>query len=416
MTGPTAHAELGASSSSRWMACPGSVPLSRAFQRTTSSYAAEGTVAHALCETVLEGQGTLPIVGSVVEQDGYAIVVTQEMHDGVQTYVDAMQPYIDASDWHAHEQRVTILSAPFGAELYGTADCLALVPIEGKEGRYKLVVGDFKYGKGVVVKIEFNSQVLFYALAAFETLAQDIPEWLDQLESIEMVVVQPRIDGATVKKWEVELIDMLIWRDTVLFPAVRRVMDGDETLKDGDHCRFCPALSGCPLKRELAMQAAEVEFSMTEEAWVNSNSGQVYSVAELLDMAERLDKWSEAVRMDAMRLLRNGETIEGFKIVHGKSNRRWAGEDAEIMNEIVRRAGATDALVEDLVKAPELKSPAQVEKALKRHKRDPEFVMQGLVFKPEGKPTLVRDRDPRPAIAAMGGLEFEEWAAPANNE
>lgn len=409
-----AHAELGASSSARWMQCPGSVPLSRAFERTTSSYAAEGTVAHTLCEAMLTG-GEIPSSGSVVEQDGYSVLITQEMHDAVQTYADALKPYIDRAEWHGYEQRVHIHSAPEGAELFGTADAVAIVPLD-KKAR-ELVVGDLKYGKGVVVDIEFNSQVLFYALATYETLMQEEESYLlDNLRQIRMIVVQPRIDGAAIKEWVIDLIDLMIWRDTQLIPAVLRVMEGDDSLQDGTHCRFCPAISGCPLKRELALQAAATEFSIAEEVYVNSNSGEVHDVSELLTLADRLEDWIKAIRLDAMRMLREGHDIDGFKVVHGRSHRKWAGEDSEIMNELVRRSGATDRLVEDLVKPPELRSPAQVEKALKRHKRDPDQIMRDLVVKPAGKPTLVVEADPRPAIAITQGLEFDEWVAPSNDE
>ncbi|MBR3212108.1 MAG: DUF2800 domain-containing protein, partial [Firmicutes bacterium] len=49
------HAALPPSSAERWGNCPGSVTLSKQFpQDTTSTYAEEGTIAHAVAESLLD--------------------------------------------------------------------------------------------------------------------------------------------------------------------------------------------------------------------------------------------------------------------------------------------------------------------------------------------------------------------------
>jgi hypothetical protein len=250
----TAHGELGASSSARWMQCPGSVPLSRPHEGRTSGYAAEGIVAHSIAEAALSG-ASRPAVGEVLKADGRDIVVTHEMEDAIDVYLDVVTRLRNQSDWHAFEQRVVIRSA-LPAECFGTADFAALV---GKT----LHIVDFKFGKGVIVEVEDNSQALFYALAAYETF-EGIA---DTVQEIRLVIVQPRIDGARVKEWTIDLIDLLIWRDSRLLPAVGRVVEGDNSLQDGPWCRFCPALAYCPLKHRIAQEAARAAFG--------SNSGDI---------------------------------------------------------------------------------------------------------------------------------------------
>lgn len=257
-----AHAELGASSASRWMHCPGSVRLSRPYggESKASSYAAVGTVAHALAEALLSGVSG-PAVGAVIEADGHSVVVTHEMEDAVQVYLDVVIPLRKRADWHAFEQRVVIRSAPPQAECFGTADFAALVS-------HTLHIVDLKYGKGVIVEVEENAQELYYALACYETFEQIAAD----VREIRLVIVQPRIDGARTKEWTIDLLDLLIWRDSKLLPAVQRVIDGDETLNDGDWCRFCPALAYCPLKHRVAQDAARAIFSdnsgdLTPRSW-----------------------------------------------------------------------------------------------------------------------------------------------------
>jgi hypothetical protein len=159
----TAHAELGASSSTRWMRCPGSVPLSRPYESRTTAYAAEGVVAHAVAEAALSGASG-PAVGAVLKADDYDVVVTDEMKDAVDFYLDVVMPLLEQSDWHAIEQRVVIWSAS-PAECFGTADFVALID-------KTLLIVDFKFGKGVIIEVKDNCQLLFYALAAYETFAE----------------------------------------------------------------------------------------------------------------------------------------------------------------------------------------------------------------------------------------------------
>jgi hypothetical protein len=375
----TEHAELGASSSDRWMQCPGSVPLSRPYQGRTTSYAAEGAVAHAIAEAALRGSAR-PAVGTLVEVDGYDVVVTDEMEDAVDVYLDAATPLREQSDWHAFERRVVIRSALPG-ECFGTVDFAAMVD-------KTLHIVDFKFGKGVLVEVENNSQALFYALAAYETFE----EIADSVQEIRLVIVQPRIDGARLKEWTIDLIDLLLWRDNRLLPAVARAIEGDDTLRDGPWCRFCPALAYCPLKHRVAQKAARAAF--------RSNSGDISAIelADRLRLAMRLTIWIAALQDEATLFIRRGEDVPGFKLVEGRSKRAWATDHDVIWKEIVNRCGVDSFKAEELFEPPTLRSPFQVEKVLKVWQRDPKQILDGLVNQPPGIPILVADADSRPAM------------------
>jgi hypothetical protein len=393
----TQHAELGASSSARWMNCAGSVPLSRPYEGRSSVYAAEGTVAHTLAAATL-ATTRRPPVGAVLEVDGHQIIVTDEMDDAVQVYVDLVSELRGKARWSAFEQKVTIHSVPPGAECYGTADFVALVADV-------LYVVDFKFGKGVIVAVENNSQAMFYALAASETFIRGT--LTNTVREIKLQIVQPRIEGARVKTWDIDLIDLLMWRDAQLMPAVQRILDGDRSLTDGPWCRFCPGLAVCPLKHELAQEAARLAFDDPP----NSGDVSAQGIADRLQLALRLEDWANALKEEATILIHQGETVPGFKLVESRSNRKWTADDTAIAAEIARRAHLTGAQIDALYTEPELKSPAQMEKQIARWRLGKDTLL-GLAVKPPGKPALVIDADPRPPMKFMTAAEaFAQSAA-----
>ena len=80
------HATFSPSAAERWIACPGSVKLSENCPKTTSKYAEEGTLAHALAEQCLltPDKNADDFVGKRI--DGQ--LITQEMAEFVQVYVE----------------------------------------------------------------------------------------------------------------------------------------------------------------------------------------------------------------------------------------------------------------------------------------------------------------------------------------
>ena len=403
----TEHAELGASSSARWMNCAGSVLLSRPYLSLGGSgstkYAAEGTVAHTLAQAALAKE-PLPPIGTVVEVDGHQILVTQEMLDAIDVYLDICRPLLRIADDGGVEIRVRILSVPAAAECFGTADFVALI------GR-KLFIVDFKFGKGVKVEVANNSQALFYALATIETL-----DLGDKVDEIEITICQPRIDGAERQSWTIDIIDLWMWRDSKLVPAVERILADDPSLQDGYWCRFCPAHAICPLMHELAMQAAEDAFGDDLDDMRNHDDIPPEGIAERLLLMSRLEDWLASLKEHATAMIFRGETVPGWKIVEGRSRRKWADDDEAILRELVSRGGFSSTQAEKLYAPPALQSPAQIEKTLKRMKHKPAELMAGLINKPPGKPALVPEADPRPAMSVLTAREAFQMSVDQEEE
>jgi hypothetical protein len=169
------------------------------------------------------------------------------------------------------------------------------------------------------------------------------------------VIVQPRIDGARVKECTIDLIDLLIWRDTCLLPAVARIIEGDDSLKGGPWCRFCPALPYCPLKHRVAQEVAKAAFG------ANSSDTSAIELGNRLRLTTRLTDWIAALQDEATLLIRRGEDVP-FKLVTGRSKRAWAIDEEVIWKEIANRSGVDSLKAEELFEPPTLKSPFQVEK------------------------------------------------------
>jgi hypothetical protein len=115
----------------------------------------------------------------------------------------------------------------------------------------------------------------------------------------------------------------------------------------------------------------------------------------------RLQDWIVSIQEEAICQIRKGEDVPGWKLVEGRSKRAWATEDEKVRQELIKRAQVDSFKAEEFFEPPTLKSPFQVEKTLKRWKRDPKPILCGLVNQPPGKPTLVEESDPRPGRRGM---------------
>ena len=125
VTEPEQHSEIGPSGISSIILCPGKVRMSRGIERKSSFAAAEGTVAHGICEKLLNGKKA-PKIGTIIEQEGFKITVDKEMIDSCKMYLDHINDIRDgAKQFGSSEETIEkngslkFLELP---ELFGTAD------------------------------------------------------------------------------------------------------------------------------------------------------------------------------------------------------------------------------------------------------------------------------------------------------
>jgi hypothetical protein len=379
-----AHAKLSPSGAHRWMACPGSVGLEAPFPDQSSSYAAEGTLAHTLASEYLDGTGQHPFkrIGEQHDVDGFTFTVTQSMADYVDDYCRLVLDYGERGLLLV-EQRVPIghITGEEGAG--GTSDAI----IVDTTNRMLLVV-DLKYGMGVKVDAgDDNPQLMMYALGALEQCDQ-----LGEFDQVCMVIHQPRLNHVS-EHW-IYVGDLWAFKRRAA-EAAEATRQPDAPLVPGEkQCRFCKAKAVCPA---LAAEVAEVvSGSATLDEFVapDTTTGDNYlSVA--MSKVDLVEHWCKAVRAEVERRLLAGQSVDGFKLVEGrKGNRKWSSEtEVEALFKSFR-------LRQDEMYDYSLISPTKAEKLLKDTPKRWEKA-EALISRAEGKPSVAPATDKRSALAVQ---------------
>jgi hypothetical protein len=375
------------------MACPGSIREEAGKEDPTSIFAAEGTVAHQVLEACLKsGANAVGFLGQTRSADGFTFVVDQEMVDGVQMMVDYVRKVmLDAPGRVelAVERRDGLDKLNLPEPVFGTTD----VRLWGADSKHLHII-DFKYGKGVVVEVEDNEQLLIYALA--QVLAIGVKPALIRLH-----VVQPRAHHADgpIRTAEVTFEELVAFKQRVK-DAVVAVQDPNAPLNPGDHCRFCPASPTCPAQHALAVEIARTEFDAPLPEPADLDQERLLFALQHMDTVRA---WFNRVEEHAMDRIRAGADFPGFKLVRGRSNRKWKDEAA------AEKALAKAGLKKKERMTSEVLSPSQAEKALKKIGKE---LPADLWEKPEGKLTLVPEADPRPPVTALSSAQDDFAALP----
>lgn len=388
----TKHAILSASSSGRWLACPPSARLEQEFEGTTSQYAEEGRFAHQLAEYHLQHflgeltkrQLTYRVNKLKKESDFYS----QEMEDYIQVYADIAIEKINAAKAKSYdaivflEQRLDF--SPWVPEGFGTGD-LVLVA----DGVVEVV--DLKYGKGVPVSAVGNTQMRLYGLGAYQLF-----DVLYDIQTVRMTIVQPRLDNISTE--ELSSKELLAWGSEVVKPTADLAWKGEGTYSAGEHCRFCRAKCTCRARAEANLEIAKYEFRdppLLEQE----------EIADVLGQATELRSWVADVLDYALVQARDhGAHWPGWKLVEGRSNRKYVDDDA--VADVLKCAGYEHADIFEEV----LKGITKMEKLLGKKKFTELLTDAELVIKPPGKPTLVPESDKRPEIDPLASAkkDFEK--------
>jgi hypothetical protein len=384
------HAELGASNSERWINCSGSVRMERGIPNTGSDYALEGTVAHDVAERALTMKLD-PAVWLDTEIDG--VLVDEEMVEGVRLYVETVRAELAEGDELHVEVPISLAALNPPKPMYGTSDARIF-----KRVRRRLIVIDLKYGQGYAVEVVDNDQLYYYALGALLGLEEEYGSGL--VDEIELIIVQPRAahpDGA-VRRVVIPYLEIMDFALRIL-AAAERTQDPNAPLTPGRWCRFCRAKAVCPALKDQAQALARVDFAEPAAELALPTPPEHLTLEQLVKIANYGDvlvSYVGAVRRHIQGMLERGQEVPGFKLVAKRATRKWASERQ--VEEWAREAGVEPTT---LYKEPELRSVAQLEKALGKG-----TIPAELVVKLSSGNTVAPVADKRPEIPAGPQQDF----------
>lgn len=367
--GARAHALLSASSSARWLACPPSAVIAARYPNVSTPFTREGTVAHEVAEVIASG-GKVAVDGEI----------TEEMVHCAEEYRDYIQGLCKPDTVMLLEQRLDM--TPWVPGGFGTGDCILLT------GDVMDVV-DYKYGQGVPVSAEANSQLMLYGLGAMNEYG-----FVYEAKTVRLHIFQPRISNVSV--YELPASDLLNCGEGVKVIAADAA-EGGGVLSAGEHCRFCPHAGRCP---ELAYK---VIYSATEgdtvAPAVDTLTDKAMSL--VLKMEPVITSWLKKLKERALADMLDGQEIPGFKVVEGKQgNRKWKDEFA------VAAALEAAGYSKDEYTTVSLLSPAAMDKAL--GKKCAADLLAGMVDRSPGAPTVVPSSDKRAPYVRVSDSDFEE--------
>lgn len=375
------HAFLSPSASHRWLNCPPSARLCAAAPDQPSPYAQQGTDAHSLCAYLVEkalGRNAkdptedLEYYDSEMQScaEGYAEFVIAE-------YDTARQSCADANI--LIEQKVNFSRWVEGGT--GTADCILL-----SDGTAEVI--DYKHGVGVPVSAESeefggNPQLMCYCLGVLEMF-----DGIYNIDTVKMAIYQPRREN--VSTYCMSKADLLKWAEEVLAPTAALAMEGKGEFRAGSHCQFCKAKATCRKRAESNLVLARYDFAVPDTL-------EEHEIDAILMKADQLVSWVSDIKEYALEQALRGTDYGHFKVVEGRSNRRYTDERA--VADAVIKAG-----YEPYEKS--VLGITAMSNLLGKKKFDE--LLGSLTFKPPGKPTLVAKSDKRPAMANTAQEDFKE--------
>lgn len=383
------HALLSPSSSKRWLNCPPSARLAESVENKSSVYADEGTLAHEIAQNALElwdrdlyypEIDELPVPDDLAKSPYFS----EDMVRHVGSYVDFV-----VNEFHAmHKEETggnvigyweaTFDLSKYIPESFGSSDATLLSPTI-------LHVVDLKYGAGVKVSAQSNTQLMIYALGMLNT----IPEaQRGDIKEVRMSIVQPRLDHYDT--FTMSANDLLVWGEKVLKPKAKVAWEGGGEQKIGDHCQFCPLKAQCRAQYDAITSDFDEECEpllMTDE-----------EIVEMLGKIDRYRSWINSFDQFVYQEAMNGKKWTGYKLVEGRSSRKITDPD-KVRNELL------DEYLEDEIMNISLKGITDLEKLLGKKVFAARF---GRYLKSQpGAPKLVPESHPGTEYNSLSDFDVE---------
>lgn len=368
------HALLSPSAAHRWMNCTAAPLLERDVEDKSSTFAEEGTLAHAYCAKKLK-----EFLGLAVDEEKAEIAqLNEQYHSGemdeyTDTYKTIVLEKFNAARAKTKDAQllveVKLDFSHYVPDAFGTSDAIIIA-----DGVMEVI--DFKYGKGVKVSAVENPQMMIYALGAW-----DLFNFEYDIRKVRMTIVQPRIDN--LSEFELDAADLINWAVDELQPKANEAYAGGKQ-KPGNWCQFCKVKANCKALSSMCIEAQQANpdpRKISKEVMENT----------ILPLLSTFKTWLTGVEEYSLEQALNGVQYQGFKIVEGRSIRKITNLTA-----VMELLGKEGFAKESYIKPTELRSITDLEKLIGKKRFG--TICAEYINKPQGKPTLVPESDKRPAF------------------
>lgn len=375
------HALLSASSAERWLNCTPSARLSERYDDTTSSYAAEGTLAHTIGEMLLKIELGGNDGADIQEFNAFIVELAQSNELYYEGMIDEVEDYVNYVLETYHEALTKSKDAvifleekldfsSYVPEGFGTGDCIIIA-----DGEMEII--DLKFGKGVEVSPINNPQLKLYALGAYEKYG-----FIYGIEKITMTIAQVRLNN--ISSWTITADMLEEWAEKELKAKAHIAYEGKGETNPGHWCTFCKV-------RQICKARAFMNKGLYDKFEKDPNLLNTAEIAEILGQADSIAKWAKEIKDYALDEALKGTRFPGWKLVEGRSNRKI--EDEEALATVLLDRGYTE---DKIYKPKTLEGITNLENAIGKKKLTE--LAGDLITKPPGKPTLVSADDKRPEL------------------
>lgn len=389
------HSVFSPSSSEMWLNCSGSLLANLAIRsaegNSSSEAAAEGTVAHEMAEIWLRsGKRPIEHLGDIRTVSGFEVEVTEEMLDYVAEYVN----------WCNDQEGDKFVEV--------AVDFSHLTPIPNQTGTSdhvccrddKLTITDLKYGMGVSVDAERNSQLQIYALGVLHDFG-----FLYDFKTVELRICQPRLNHFST--WEISVEELLAFGEYVKERAKAALEPNAERVVTEKGCRWCRAKAQCPAQARYVEELIGDKFDAQEPVSERiANDTYLVKLPEIDELSMKdvekiyskikiVTSFFTEIEKKLLDFALKGGKMRSYKLVSGRKQRKWIDEIRTL--NFIQQDTVFDL---DEFQPRQLVTVAQAEKLCKRHKIDFE-PFRALVDELSGKPTIAPVEDKRPALTIV---------------
>jgi len=363
------HAKLSPSSSDRWLECPASIVRAPETEDEGSEHAREGTAAHALGEHCL--RLTCDAHGAEFPKD-HAKYDSPEMRTYIQGYLDYVRRHTGEGELFI-EQKLQIFPA---FDVWGTADAVVVTA----DGVLKVI--DLKYGKGVLVEADDNTQLLLYGIGAL-TL-----DWLSRVpvHTVEVHIYQPRRNNIVSATYPVE--ELVAWVRANEH-KVARAHAGTDLAMPGAHCKWCPTKGVCRERAEHNLKLAAFDFASVTPTCTDKSGLTEEELVKIFLNASLIKTWVEDVEKEVAKRAHEAP-VTGLKFVAGRAVRKIIDK--------VKAIGLLRAVGIEPMTEPEMLGITALEKLIKEKGLKTDELLGDTIDRIVGSPILVGVADKRAPI------------------